>query len=104
MTNDQLLTELERREKYLAELPANFNFPLFNTKCALESQRQNGYRNSAVAVREIVDNSLEAKADKVHVVFDLFNLKWAQSRYDPWPLDVVSSPHSKWQMCYTMDS
>jgi hypothetical protein len=70
MANDQLLTELERQEKYLAELPANFNFPLFNTKRALESQRQNGYRNTAVAAREIVDNGLEAKADKVHVIFD----------------------------------
>ena len=70
MKNDQLLTEIERQEKYLAELPPSFNFPLFNTKRALESQRQNGYRNSAVAAREIVDNSLEAKADKIHVVFD----------------------------------
>jgi hypothetical protein len=65
MTNDQLLNELERQEKYLAELPSNFSFPLFNTKRALEPQRQNGCRNSAVAVPEIVDNSPEAKADKV---------------------------------------
>src|SRR3954468_9646097 len=70
MSKDALLNELERQEKYLAELPKNFSFPLFNTKRALESQRQNGYRSTAVAAREIVDNSLEAKADKVHVVFD----------------------------------
>ena len=70
MVKDQLLNELERQEKYLAELPDNFSYPLFNTKRALDSQRQNGYRNTAVAAREIVDNSLEAKATKVHVVFD----------------------------------
>ena len=70
MAKDQLLNELERQEKYLAELPADFSYPLFNTKRALDSQRQNGYRNTAVAAREIVDNSLEAKATKVHVVFD----------------------------------
>jgi len=70
MPKDELLNELERQEKYLAELPPDFTFPLFNTKRALDSQRQNGYRNTAVAAREIVDNSLEAKANKVHVVFD----------------------------------
>src|SRR5688572_24819191 len=70
MTKDELLNELERQEKYLAELPPDFTFPLFNTKRALDSQRQNGYRNTAVAAREIVDNAFEAKATKVHVVFE----------------------------------
>jgi Histidine kinase-, DNA gyrase B-, and HSP90-like ATPase len=69
MPKDTLLNELERQEKYLAELPADFTFPLFNTKRALDSQRQNGYGNTAVAAREIVDNAFEAKATKVHVVF-----------------------------------
>jgi hypothetical protein len=35
MPKDELLSELERQEKYLAELPENFSFPLFNTKRAL---------------------------------------------------------------------
>jgi len=70
MTKDNLLNELERQEKYLAELPTGFTFPLFNTKRALDSQRQNGYRNTAVAAREIVDNAFEAKATKVDVIFD----------------------------------
>jgi len=70
MAKDELLSELERQDKYLAELPDNFSFPLFNTKRALESQRQNGYRSTAVAAREIVDNSFEGKASKVHVVFE----------------------------------
>lgn len=70
MSSDLLLNEIERQEKYLAELPTDFKFPLFNTKRALESQRQNGYRNTAVAAREIVDNAFEAGASTVHVVFD----------------------------------
>jgi hypothetical protein len=70
MQKDNLLNELERQEKYLAELPADFTFPLFNTKRALDSQRQNGYRNTAVAAREIVDNSFEAQATKVHIIFE----------------------------------
>jgi hypothetical protein len=70
MPTDQLLSEIERQKKYLAELPKGFRFPLFNTKRALESQRQNGYRNTAVAAREIVDNAFEAGASKVDVIFD----------------------------------
>jgi hypothetical protein len=49
MTTDQLLTELERQEKYLAELPASFNYPLFNTKRA-----EAAVRNSAEASRYVL--------------------------------------------------
>jgi hypothetical protein len=65
-----LMSEIQRQEKYLSELPKDFKYPLFNTKRALESQRQNGYRNTAVAAREIIDNGFEAGATKVHVVFE----------------------------------
>lgn len=68
-----MLTEHERQDKYLARLPKGFKFPLFNSKQAMESQRRNGYRNTAAAAREIVDNAIEAGAKKVHVVFDRGN-------------------------------
>lgn len=70
MVSDRLLTEVQRQEKYLGELPSNFQFPLFNSKKALESQRRNGYRDSASAAREIVDNGLEAGAKRIHIIFD----------------------------------
>ena len=70
MVTDRLLSELERQQKYLAKLPGEFEFPLFNAKTAVESQRQNGYRGTASAVRELVDNSIEAGATRVHIAFD----------------------------------
>src|SRR5262245_16209254 len=70
MVSDRLLTEIQRQEKYLRELPPDFQFPLFNSKKALESQRRNGYRDTAAAAREIVDNALEAGAKRIHVIFD----------------------------------
>lgn len=70
MTSDRLLTEIERQEKYLGQLPDNFEFPLFNSKQALESQRKNGYRDSASAAREIVDNSIEGGAKRIDIVFE----------------------------------
>src|SRR6266566_3934967 len=70
MASDRLLSELQRQQKYLAQLPPNYSFPLFNAKRALESQRSSGYRNTAAASREIIDNAIEAGADRVDVVFD----------------------------------
>ena len=71
MSNDRILTELERQEKYLSKLPPNFDYPVFNVRYAVESQRKSGYRNTAAASREIVDNAIEAGADWVHVIFDI---------------------------------
>lgn len=68
--SDSLLTEIQRQRKYLKRLPKDFLYPLFNTKQALESQRQSGYRNTAAAAREIVDNAVEAGAKRVHILFD----------------------------------
>jgi len=68
--NDRLLSEIERQEKYLNRLPNNFTFPLFNARQALESQRRSGYRNTASAAREIVDNAIEAGATRIHVIYD----------------------------------
>lgn len=65
--SDRLLTEIERQQKYLAQLPDDFEFPLFNAAQALESQRRSGYRNTAAAAREIVDNAMEAGATRIDV-------------------------------------
>ena len=70
MTNDRLLTEKQRQQKYLDRLPEKFDFPFFNARRALESQRASGYRTSAAASREIVDNAIEAGASEIHVVFE----------------------------------
>ncbi|MDF2389129.1 ATP-binding protein [Nostoc ellipsosporum NOK] len=70
MTEDRFLSEVDRQRKYLARLPKNFEFPLFNSKQALKSQRSSGYRNTAAAAREIVDNALEAGAKHIYVAFE----------------------------------
>jgi hypothetical protein len=67
---DALDAEIARQEKHLAQLPENFDFPLFNSKHAIESQRRSGYRNTSAAAREIVDNAIEAKASRIDIFFD----------------------------------
>lgn len=68
--NSGLLTELERQQQYLADLPSGYDFPIFSGRQAVESQRKSGYKSSARAAREIVDNAYEAGAKNVHIVFD----------------------------------
>ena len=65
-----LMSEIERQEEYLAELPPEYEFPLFSGKQAVESQRKSGYKDTARAAREIVDNAYEAGAKNVRVVLD----------------------------------
>lgn len=66
---NQLLTEVERQRKYIEALPDDFQFPLFNARSALESMRASAYHDSARAAREIVDNAIEAGADRIDIVF-----------------------------------
>lgn len=79
---DRLLTEIERQEKYLARLPDDYSFPLFNASQALESQRRSGYRNTASAAREIVDNAIEAKASRIDICFERPRALKAHQRSD----------------------
>ncbi|MHC4111810.1 MAG: ATP-binding protein [Planctomycetota bacterium] len=68
-TTRQPLSETERQDSAISSLPNDFQFPLFNGRHALESQRKSGYKNSARAAREIVDNAYEAGAKNVWVIF-----------------------------------
>lgn len=64
------LTEIERQEYYLKKLPPTYEFPLFSGRRAVESQRQSGYKDTARAAREIVDNAIEAGAKNVWIALD----------------------------------
>ncbi len=72
LTKEQvrLLPELERQRYYLAELPEDYEFPVFNGKQAVESQRRSAYRTTARAAREILDNALEAGAKNLWIVLE----------------------------------
>lgn len=68
-------SEVDRQQAYLNKLPNDYQYPLFNSKQALMSQRNNGYRNTATAAREIVDNAIEAGATRIDVVLDRIDSK-----------------------------
>mgnify|MGYP002623169714 FL=1 len=72
LSRDQLrlLSEVERQDYYTSRLPDDYSFPLFSGKQAVLSQRQSGYRTTAKAAREIVDNAIEAGAKNIRIIFD----------------------------------
>jgi hypothetical protein len=80
--SERILGEIERQKRYEEQLGNDFTYPLFNSKRALESQRQSGYRNTAAACREIVDNAIEAGATKIHMVMNRPTQKAARQRKD----------------------
>lgn len=67
---ERMLTELQRQDEYVRELPENFEFPLFSGRQAVESQRKSGYKTTAHAAREIVDNAVEAGATNVWIALE----------------------------------
>src|SRR4051794_40357956 len=67
--DQKLLTEVQRQEAVLADLPENYEFPLFDGRQAVESQRKTPYKNPARAPREIVDNAYESGAKNVWIAF-----------------------------------
>src|SRR5438046_912913 len=46
------------------------NFPLVATETFVESMRDSGYKSSATAIDEFVDNSIQARASRVDVLVD----------------------------------
>ncbi len=68
-SNPTAVAEIESQARAVGELGEEYEFPLFSGRHAVESQRKSGYKNTARAGREIVDNSFEAGANEVHVVF-----------------------------------
>jgi predicted nucleic acid-binding protein len=67
---ERMLTELQRQDEYIRELPENFEFPLFSGRQAVESQRKSGYKTTAHAAREIVDNAIEAGASNIWIALE----------------------------------
>ena len=49
----KLLTEIERQEAVLAELPEDYEFPLFDGRPAIESQRNSLYKNIPRAAADL---------------------------------------------------
>lgn len=73
LSREQLrqLGEIERQNYYTDKLDdETYEYPLFSGKQAVLSQRRSGYRTSAKAARELIDNSLEAGAKNIWVLFD----------------------------------
>jgi hypothetical protein len=64
------LSALERADQYIAGLEASgFKYPLVMPRTFIEGARDSGYRDTAAAVNELVDNAYQAGATRVDVVF-----------------------------------
>lgn len=65
-------TGLARQLNFLDQFVKNkpFDFGIVVAKAFLEGMRKIGYKNTAFALFESIDNSIQAEANNVHVIFD----------------------------------
>ena len=81
MPTKSLRQEHDRQDKVIADLSeADYSSPLFNSKFAIQSARKTAYHDTAAASAEIVDNAIEAGANRIHVIFDRGETKGGKKR------------------------
>jgi hypothetical protein len=62
--------DLLRQREYVSDLAVKkFDFGLVLAKAFVQGMRDIGYKSNATAVNELIDNSIQAEATKVHVAF-----------------------------------
>lgn len=68
--NDKYSSEdLERQRRFVKELnERGFSYPLIAAEAFVRGMRDSGYKSTATAVDEFVDNAIQAQADQVDIV------------------------------------
>src|SRR5437660_4131231 len=65
-----LSSDLTRQREYVSDLVVRkFDFGLVLANAFVRGMRDIGYKSNATAVNELIDNSIQAEASKVHVAF-----------------------------------
>ncbi len=69
MENGNFSDDLQKQRDYVEKLmKAGFQFPLVAAGAFVRGMRDSGYKSTATAIDELVDNAIQAQADKVDVV------------------------------------
>jgi hypothetical protein len=87
------LDERSRQHAYVEELkkkgPAAFS--LVAAEAFVEGMRDSGYKSTGTAVDELVDNAIQAQAERVDIIFDVTNSKGKQEEIGD--LAVIDNGH-----------
>jgi hypothetical protein len=83
---------LKRQDKFIKSMTdQNFDFGLVVTQAFLKGIRDIGYKSTATALFESFDNSIQADADNIHLVFDFEKGKSGKS--NPSKIAIVDDGH-----------
>jgi hypothetical protein len=66
-------TEIERQHRYVESLKAKgaASFSLVATEAFVQGMRDSGYRSTATAIDEFIDNSIQAQASRIDILYEL---------------------------------
>ncbi len=82
--------DLQKQRDYIKKLlDEKFDFGLVFANAFVRGMRDIGYKSSATAVNELIDNAVQAEADRVHVVFGYDS----QKQKKPDKIAVVDNGH-----------
>lgn len=72
MANNKYLSYLKRQDEYVETLEAKGEngFTLIATNAFVQSMRNSGYKSTATAISEFIDNSIEAFASRIDIVYE----------------------------------
>jgi len=85
------VSNLERQKAYVEGLiRKKFKFGLTVGEAFVRSIRELGYKHTGTAVDELIDNSMQAGASNVHVVF---GFEGAKSKASPSEIAVMDDGH-----------
>jgi len=83
---------LKRQDKFIKSMAnQDFDFGLVMTQAFLKGIRDIGYKSTATALFESFDNSIQAEAENIHLVFDFDKGKTAKT--NPSKIAIVDDGH-----------
>ena len=90
---DFMTSDLEKQHEYVVDLKKSGerSFQLIAPTAFVESMRDSGYRSTATALDEFIDNAIQAQANRVDVVYQVANPDGNQ--HDLGDIAVVDNGH-----------
>lgn len=94
MTQEQIeiSKDLEKQREFINKInQKGFDFGIVVSEAFVRGMRDLGYKSTGTALNELIDNSIQAEASKVHVVFGYYDNNKSQKK--PNMLAIIDNGH-----------
>jgi histidine kinase/DNA gyrase B/HSP90-like ATPase len=90
--NSFVSQDLERQREYVeACRREGFRYPLIAAEAFVQGMRESGYKTTATAIDEFIDNAIQAQADEVHIIAGYNSENTTKKKFDK--VAIVDNGH-----------